>query len=161
MHTIEDLISQKKFRDEYQKGLITLLYLVNQINDFQTNIFKPFNITRQQYNVLRILRGQYPNPINVAVIKDRMVDKNSDVSRIIARLDKAGYITTVSSKRDKRALDILINNNGFKLLNSLEADVNKIDKLLTALDDKEIVILNNQLTKILYKISKDKKVIES
>lgn len=161
MHTIEDLISQKKFRDDYQKGLITLLYLVNQLNDFQATIFKPHDITRQQYNVLRILRGQYPTPISVAIIKDRMIDKNSDVSRIIARLDKAGFITTVASKKDKRALDILINNKGFKLLNSLEDEVNKIDQILKVLDENEIVDLNDKLTKILHKINQDKKVLEA
>ncbi|MEI6311298.1 MAG: MarR family transcriptional regulator [Bacteroidota bacterium] len=149
MQTIEEIISQKKFKDEYQKGLISLMYLVNQIKDLQATIFKPYNITLQQYNVLRILRGQFPNPINIAVIKERMLYKNSDVSRIIARLIKTELISTIKSKSDKRALDIVISNKGFKLLNQVDLVIGEVEIPFKVLDSDEIKALNHSLIKII------------
>lgn len=149
MQTIEEIISQKKFKDDYQKGLISLLYLVNQIKDLQATIFKPYNITLQQYNVLRILRGQFPNPINIAVIKERMLDKNSDVSRIIARLIKIELISTIKSKSDKRALDIVISNKGFKLLNQVDLVIGEVEIPFRVLDSDEIEAFNHNLMKII------------
>lgn len=151
MQTIEEIISQKKFKDDYQKGLISLLYLVNHIKDLQATIFKPYNITLQQYNVLRILRGQFPNPINIAVIKERMLDKNSDVSRIIARLIKTELISTVKSKSDKRALDIIISNKGFKLLNQVDLVIGEVEIPFRVLDSDEIEVFNHSLMKIINK----------
>jgi DNA-binding MarR family transcriptional regulator len=151
MQTIEEIISQKKFKDDYQKGLISLLYLVNQVKDLQVTIFKSFNITLQQYNVLRILRGQFPNPINIAIIKERMLDKNSDVSRIIARLIKTELISTIKSKSDKRALDIIISNKGFKLLNQVDEVIDQVEEPFKTLDAKEIEAFNHSLMKIINK----------
>lgn len=152
MDSIEKLISQKKFKDEYQKGLISLMYAVNQINDKSAVFFKEFQLTRQQYNVLRILRGQFPNPITIANIKSRMIDKNSDVSRIVGRLLKAQLVSILPSAKDKRATDIIISNVGLRLLNKVDEDVNDMHEPLKALNQSEIIQFNAYLNKIINNI---------
>ena len=82
-----------------------------------------------------------------------MLDKNSDVSRIITRLNKTNLITVNVCKKDRRAVDIIINNNGFKVLNTIDEDIEKIEKPLLALDDKEIYHLNGLLEKIIVKLT--------
>jgi DNA-binding MarR family transcriptional regulator len=156
MPGIEDLIKQKKFKNDYQKGMISLLYVVNQINDHQAEFFKPHKLSKQQYNVLLILRGQFPHACNINTIKKRMLDKNSDVSRIVNRLCKTNLITVTICKKDRRAVDIIINNNGIKVLNTIDEDIEKIEKPLMALDDKEINHLNGLLEKIIIKLNKKK-----
>jgi DNA-binding MarR family transcriptional regulator len=85
-----------------------------------------------------------------------MLDKNSDVSRIVNRLCKTNLITVTICKKDRRAVDIIINNNGIKVLNTIDEDIEKIEKPLMALDDKEINHLNGLLEKIIIKLNKKK-----
>ena len=92
MGTIEDIIKQKKFTDEYQKALIGVSSLASMLEYTQLKFFKQFEITPQQYNVLRILRGQYPKPAMVSLVKERMIDQNSDASRIVERLRKGYFV---------------------------------------------------------------------
>ncbi|HRG90614.1 MAG TPA: helix-turn-helix domain-containing protein, partial [Chitinophagales bacterium] len=92
MPSIEELIKQTKFRDEKHKAIISILYTANLLNNFHEDYFKQFDLTSQQYNALRILRGQHPNPATVNLIRERMMDKMSDASRIVERLRKAGFV---------------------------------------------------------------------
>ena len=84
--SIETDIKQKKFRSPYQRLGLNLVYTSNWIQYQQMEIFREFDITSQQFNVLRILRGQFPNPIKVSDIAERMLDKNSNTSRLIDKL---------------------------------------------------------------------------
>lgn len=149
MKTIESIIHQKKFKDEYVKALIGTLYYSNLINNYHTFIFKKFKITRQQYNVLRILRGQYPNQINIKGIKERMIDKNSDASRLVVRLAKMKLIKIIESKTDKRAMDIIIANDGFKLLNQIDEFPYQTEAPFKALNEDEIKTFNTLISKLI------------
>ena len=85
---LEKAIRQKGFQNEYQKAIINIIYTHNYLIGKMNPVFKQYGITRQQYNVLRILRGQHPDPATINLIKERMLDKMSDASRIAERLKK-------------------------------------------------------------------------
>jgi DNA-binding MarR family transcriptional regulator len=114
------------------------------MNDY----FKEHDITRQQYNVLRILRGQYPKPASINLLKERMLDKMSDTSRIVKRLEKKKLVKREESDADRRAVEITITKSGLKLLEDTDNTVSGFSHLLDNLTDKEAVQLNTLLDKI-------------
>ena len=123
MPTLEHLIKQPKFRSEQHKAAIGILYANNLINNHYEQIFKKFDLTLQQFNALRILRGQYPKPCTINLIRERMLDRMSDASRIIERVRKAGLAERVTSQKDRRAVDVIITQKGLDLL----AQIDKLD----------------------------------
>jgi DNA-binding MarR family transcriptional regulator len=125
MPSIESLIKQTKFRDEKHKAVVSVMYTANLLNSFHENYFKKYSLTTQQYNALRILRGQYPKPATVNLIRERMMDKMSDASRIVERLRKAGFVERVVSKHDRRAVDVVITEKGLDVL----AQIEKLDEI--------------------------------
>src|SRR4051812_7183464 len=116
MPTIEQLIKQPKFHDEKHKAVISLTYSSGLLDNFWQEFFGKFNLTSQQYNVLRILRGQYPKPASVNLIRDRMMDKMSDVSRLVERLRKGDFVERTVRKEDRRAVDVMITQKGLDVL---------------------------------------------
>ena len=149
MPSIEELIKQTKFRDEKHKAIISILYTANLLNNFHEDYFKQFDLTSQQYNALRILRGQHPNPATVNLIRERMMDKMSDASRIVERLRKAGFVERVVSKKDRRAVDVLITQKGLDVLALIDARDEKTDKPTLHLSQEEAAELNRLLGKVL------------
>ena len=145
---LEKEIQTNGFRNERHKGILnifyTYYYLVNQVNDG----LKPFDVTRQQYNVLRILRGQYPNQVAIYTIRERMLDKMSDASRIVERLRLKGLVIRESAKKDKRASAVTITEQGLNLLELMEPKMEQMDFMMTNLNEKEIRHLNALLDKI-------------
>jgi DNA-binding MarR family transcriptional regulator len=141
-------IHQREFRSEYQKAMINIMYTHNQLIGNMSDIFKGYDITRQQYNVLRILRGQFPGHASVNVIKDRMLDKMSDTSRIVERLRIKGLITRADCLSDKRSVEIRITNAGLELLDKMERPVEELESLLHNLTYEETRQLNHLLDKI-------------
>ncbi len=139
---------QSRFRNVRQKALVNLHYTQLAI-DYRTGmIFKEYDISGQQYNVLRILRGQYPKAASIGLIKERMLDKGSDVSRIIDRLVKKSLVSRKECKADRRQKDVLISKKGLSLLESMEEKNEDLDGLLGALSDDEAEILNGLLDKL-------------
>ena len=149
MGTVEDIIQQKKFTDDYHRAMVGVSYLYNVIDYIQQQLFKNYDITPQQFNALRILRGQYPKPAMVGLIKERMIDRNSDASRIVERLRKANFVERVTCENDRRAVDVVITEKGLALLKKLDPIVNTINDPLKTLDATEIAELNAMLDKIL------------
>lgn len=144
---IEEEIKQKKFKSPHQKAVLNLLYTANWIQNKQRELFEPYGITNQQYNILRILRGQHPNSISGAEIKSRMLDKNSDVSRLLDRLIGKGLVAKTPCPQDKRASNVSISNGGLDLLQKLDEDINSMDKQLIALSREEAIQLSALLDK--------------
>ena len=145
---IEDEIKQREFRNIYQKAAINLIFTTNWLHDKQRTFFDKYDITQKQYNVLRILRGQHPTTISTAEIRLRMLDKSSDTSRIVDRLDIQGLITKKVCPTDKRLVDVGISVKGLKLLETIESGVNEIDNILSVLSIKEATELSKLLDKI-------------
>lgn len=145
--TIEEEIKQTKFKSQQQKAVLNLLFTANYIQNKQRELFEPFGITGQQYNILRILRGQHPNTISAVEIKSRMLDKNSDVSRLLDRLIAKSLIQKSQCPNDKRASEIIITESGLTLLKELDSAIHNIEKKLLMLSAEESDKLNELLNK--------------
>ena len=143
---IEDEIKQQKFKTPLQKAVLNLLYTTSWMQGKQKDIFKTFGITLQQFNILRILRGQHPNSTSATEIKSRMLDKNSDVSRLLDRLLAKKVITKRVSSNDKRAADVNLTEEGLELLKAIDKKQHQIDSVLLLSDD-EAVLLSDLLDK--------------
>ncbi|RAI99761.1 DNA-binding MarR family transcriptional regulator [Chitinophaga skermanii] len=150
MSNLEKLIATKSFSNEYHKGMVSLIYVGNWMIARHQQFFKQFDITMQQYNILRILRGQHPKVASINTLKERMLDKMSDVSRLVQRLRKAGLIDTKSCDLDRRAVDVRITEKGLELLKVIDEDLQKLEvNLSNNLTEKEVSQLNKLLDKIL------------
>jgi DNA-binding MarR family transcriptional regulator len=145
---LETEITQYNFRNVYHKAAVNLIYTFNWLYGLQSEIFKPFNITTQQLNILRILRGQYPKPATIKLLKERMLDKMSDASRIVEKLRIKGLVERQICIRDRRTVDVLISANGLNLLSKLDEKNKELDKILSHLSDEELKALNRLLDKL-------------
>lgn len=145
--SLEKDINQRKFRNEYQKGIINLIYTYNWMNEKMRAVFDKEDITAQQYNILRILRGA-GNPISTLQIRERMLDKMSDTSRIVDRLVIKGLAKKSICKDDKRLVDVSIISKGIKLLEKIDLHDNDMDAIMGNLSETEAKSLNKLLDKI-------------
>lgn len=145
---IEEEIKQTKFRNPFQKASINLIYTANWLQNQQKDFFKQFDITGQQFNILRILKGQHPRSISVTEIKARMLDRNSDVSRLLDRLALKSLISRKSCSYDKRSLDVFITPQGIELLEKIDLQASQLDRSLTKLSSDQATLLSNLLDKI-------------
>ncbi len=145
---IEEEIKQKSFKSEYQKLAVNLLFSHGWLISLQKGLFEKHDITLVQYNILRILRGQHPNPISVNLLKERMLDRMSDTSRLVERLRIKGLLERKSCKQDRRKSDVKITDKGLKLLSTLEPTELKIENTLQTLNIDEAKTLNNLLDKM-------------
>jgi DNA-binding MarR family transcriptional regulator len=144
---IEEEIKQTKFRNVQQKTILNILFTSNWIQNKQKDFFEPYGITGQQYNILRILRGQHPNQISGAEIKNRMLDKNSDVSRLLDRLIGKNLVVKSQCPKDKRASDISISEAGLDLLLKLDEAIDSQESQLMSLSPEEASTLSSLLDK--------------
>jgi DNA-binding MarR family transcriptional regulator len=144
---IEEEIKQPKFRNAHHKVAVNLLYTASWLETHNKNFFKRFGITNQQFNILRILRGQHPNKISGAEIKDRMLDKNSDVSRLLDRLIAKKFILKNQCPNDKRAADVMITDSGLELLKKIDAEMDDTDLSVFNLTKTEAAQLSDLLDK--------------
>lgn len=145
--SIEKDISQPKFRNEYQKGVINLIYTYNWLNEKMKALFDKEKITAQQFNILRILRGA-GKPISTLQIRQRMLDKMSDTSRIVDRLIVKGLVKKSVCPVDKRLVDVSITEKGSKLLEKMDMYEPEMDAVLGNLSTAETKTLNTLLDKI-------------
>jgi len=139
---------QSKFRNEKHKALVNLQFTQLAIANKLGEVFKKHNISLQQFNVLRILRGQYPNSASIGLIKERMLDKNSDVSRIIDRLKRKKLVARRECKLDRRQKDVTISEGGLKLLETLDSDVVNMEKVIESISEENAIKLNSILDEI-------------
>lgn len=146
--TIEEEIQSTKFRNVHHKAALNILFTANWIHYHNMNVFKKYDITGQQYNALRILRGQHPEPCTILMIKERMLDKVSDVSRIVERLRQAGYVERVLCESDRRAVDVKISKKGLDLLKRMEKEEESMDGVMKNLSNGEAKQLNQLLDKL-------------
>jgi len=149
MNGISKAINQKMFRSEYHKSIISLVYVFNIIKNNQYSIFKKHNITEQQFNILRILRGSNPNTCSVGLLQERMIDKMSDASRLVERLVKAGLASSCKNKVDGRALDVLITEKGLEVLAEIDKHEAEFNSVINCLSEEETIKLNSYLDKII------------
>ncbi len=150
MKTIEEEIKQKEFINLFIKTDVNLLFTSSWLQNEFNRFFKKFGITRQQFNVLRILRGQHPNVTSLGQITERMVERMSNATRLVEKLQQKGLVTREVNPQNRRQLDIRITEKGLTL-------ILKIDKVLIAdnspnryklVSPEELKLLNDILNRI-------------
>ena len=144
---IEKDIQQTNFRNEFQKMSINIIYTANWLNEKMGQILSTEDITQQQYNILRILRGS-ECPLSTLKIRERMLDKMSDTSRIVDRLIVKGLVEKTACLKDKRLVDITVTKKGLQLLEKLDALNEQIDSILNGVSEKEAHTINQILDKL-------------
>ena len=141
---IEKDIKQQLFRNEYQKATVNLIFTSNWLTERIKVFLDIEDITSQQFNILRILRGS-KKPMSTLVIRERMLDKMSDTSRIVERLQKKGLVDKKISEIDKRKVDVEISKRGITLLEKLDRKNNELDNILSNLSNDQAKTLNSLL----------------
>lgn len=144
---IEKDIQQTNFRNEFQKMSINIIYTANWLNEKMGQILATEDITQQQYNILRILRGS-ECPLSTLKIRERMLDKMSDTSRIVDRLIVKGLVEKTACIKDKRLVDITVSKKGLQLLEKLDSLNEHIDSILKGVSEKEAQAINQILDKL-------------
>jgi DNA-binding MarR family transcriptional regulator len=146
--SIEKDIKQNHFKSPYSKAVVNIVYTNSWLTSLQMEIFKPFDLTLQQYNVLRILRGHYPKPITVIAIIERMLDKMSNASRLVDKLLAKELVERRVCPDDRRAVDVLITQKGLDLLEEIDILQHKWEEHLHGLTESEALLLSNLLDKL-------------
>ncbi len=118
---LEDEIHQRKgFQDQWEKLVLNIIFTGNWINDYQHHQLKQYDLTPEQYNILRILRGQHPEPASVNLLKARMLNKMSNASRLVEKLRQKGFAKRDECQRDRRQVEVCITEEGLELLKTIE-----------------------------------------
>ncbi len=118
---IEDEIKQKKFSSEYQKAHINITFTASWLNTQMNTLFKPYGISSQQFNILRILRGQHPHPAPLKLLTERMIDKMSNTSRLVEKLYQKKLVERNTCPKNRRQVDIVLTPKGRQLLEEVSA----------------------------------------
>ncbi len=145
---LEKEIQQLRFKNEYQKLFLNIIYTSNWLNLRQIQLLKPYGLSPQQYNILRILRGQYPHAATVSLLTDRMLDKSSNASRLVEKLRLKNLVEREECPEDRRAVNVKITDKGLQVLTSLDTVIEKEEKLFQELPEAEAQKFNQILDKL-------------
>ncbi len=150
---LEKLIKMNSpFVNQQYKGVVGIMVLNNLIlQDLERHLAK-YKLTYQQFNILRILKGQYPNGIQLSVIKERMLHKQSDVSRLVDRLVAIGYVEKKEDELNKRKLHIRLTLEGLELVNSIDVGEDSFKSLLHHIPENDILKFNEIISTIIGRI---------
>lgn len=144
--SIEEEIKQKAFSSNLQRAIVNIIFTASWLEGFHAQSFKPFGITLQQFNILRILRGIHPDTATIRELTNKMVDKNSNASRLVDKLEAKGLVSRVVREEDRRKVDVSITKKGLDLVNQVS---NELDKRylqnLKGLTEEELISLSQLL----------------
>ena len=145
---LEEAIKSNKFRNEVHKAGLNILYTAWWLKTMMSKELKEYGLTHEQYNVLRILKGKHPEQICVREIACRMIEKNSNVPRIIDRLEMKKLVKRTSSDSDKRETVIILTQAGINILQHSTERINKLMDKTMVIDEKKAAVLNSLLEEI-------------
>ncbi len=145
---LEKEIRQEKFRDEYQKLVLNIMFTANWLNLKQIQVLKPHGISPQQYNILRILRGQHPKEVTVSLLTERMLDKNSNASRLVEKLRVKELVERQECPADRRAVNVRITDRGLDLLKQLDSIIDQTGNIFHKVSEAEARMLNGFLDRL-------------
>ncbi len=149
MATIEQEISQKKpFTNETEKLIVNLMFTSHWLEAQEREFLKKYKISLVQYNILRILKGQYPNCISILEIRQRTIDRNSDISRLVEKLRKQGYVKRIESETDRRLVDVSITEEGLKFLEKIRKKRSKEPSIFAHIPQEDLKKMNDYLDKL-------------
>lgn len=146
--SIKEEIQQKQFRNVHQMVQLNIVFTSGWLQNKHLNILKPYGLSHQQYNVLRILKGSYPETLNLGQVKAKMLDRMSDTSRIVDRLVKSGLVSRSIDSKDRRIAKIKITDKGIKLLKEMAKEELNLDNLAGHLSEDEAFHLSELLDKL-------------
>lgn len=146
---IEDAIQQKQFKNDFLKADINIMYTASWLALIKRQLLADFDISWQQFNILRILKGQFPNPSPLKNLSDRMIDRTSNTSRLVDKLVDKGFVERQLCSNDRRKLDIVITAKGMELLEEVSPVMEEgLTGILGNLSKEEAGLLNQLLDKI-------------
>lgn len=145
---INEIIRQKQFRDEQERAWINLVYTFNHLTDRINKVFRQFDITNQQYNVLRILRGRKDQVSCCSDVKEVMLDKNPDLTRLCDRLVVKGLIKREPNEFNRREVGLSITADGLALLEKIQPEMEKHNRFLYNLTEEEATRLSLLIDKL-------------
>lgn len=144
---LEEKVKQAKFNNEQQKAVLNIIFTGTWLNNMNQAMLKPFGISPEQYNVLRILRGQYPKPITLGLIQERMLDKMSNATRLVEKLKQKGLLDRKECAYNRRQVDIIITEKGLDLLAATQPSMDDMSQFKNAISPEEAKLLNRLLDK--------------
>ena len=146
---IEEAIKQGRFGSNFHKAVVNLIYTSNWLRDAHTDLFRKYGILSQHFNALRIIKGRHPKPVSAGEIKEVLLDKASDVTRLLDKLVKQGYVKRQLCEYNRRKMDITLTPTGLQLLEELESPLTAFyEELATRLSAEEALLLSDLLDKI-------------
>lgn len=145
---IQEAIKQSKFKDERHKLVLNILYTSNWMQVKHSRALRPYKITVEQYNILRILRGQHPNPSTINLLIDRMLNKMSNASRLVEKLRQKGLVVRSTNESDRRACDVLITEKGLALLKEMDVVEQVWINEFQHIAEQDAILANNVLDKM-------------
>jgi DNA-binding MarR family transcriptional regulator len=146
MATIEEEIKQKSFNNQYLKAHVNILFTASWLTYYTEPVFRSHRLTLQQYNLLRILRGSSPNPVSIKELMSRMIDKTSNASRLVDKLEQKGFVTRTTAEDDKRRVDISLTREGLQVVNMASVEVEaKVENIFNRLTPEQVSMLNKIL----------------
>ncbi len=146
--TLEQSIQQTSFRSEFQKVAINVFYTASWLSNKHRDLFKRFDITTQQFNILRILRGQKGKPLSVNALIERMIEPNSNASRLVDKLVEKKFVERVICPNDRRQVEVRILEEGLSFLKQLDPHIEALDGQFANLSLEEAQLLNHLLDKL-------------
>lgn len=148
MVEINKAIKQTQFRDNFFKAYINLIYTSNYFRDAFNSVFQKYGITGQHYNVLRIIRGTHPESITPGKIKEVMLDKGADLTRLLDKLERFGWINRKICNENRRLVLIGITHEGQQTIDAIDQEISLLANDLKCLEDKEYGIISDWLDKM-------------
>lgn len=149
MSTIEEAIQQSRFQSANHRAQVNILYTAAWLNQQTMHALKPFGLSLQQFNILRILRGRGSEPSTVKLLTERMLDKMSNASRLVDKLKDKGYVVRQECPTDRRRVDILITEAGLDVIARASAAVDQVRQdTFRGLTDEEAATLSTLLDKL-------------
>ena len=147
MRIEEEIKQTKPFANPQTKAVVNLNFTASWLSGAQSEMLKPYGISIQQYNILRILKGMHPKPATVKVLIERMIDKNSNASRLVDKLLKKNLLERNTCPRDRRRVDVMITEAGLNLVNEITRNMKK-NKIFKSLTNEEAILLSDLLDKL-------------
>lgn len=139
----------EKFKSEFQRAMLNIMFTAYWLEDQSAEVFKSYGISMQQYNVLRILRGQKGKPANLFLIQDRMIHKMSNATRLVEKLRLKGYVKRVTCEENRRKVEITITDKGLHMLDEIEPKIRKSEAdTFSSLTEKDAIQLGRLLDKL-------------
>jgi len=146
--SLEQDLKQEKFTNEYEKMAVNILFTGSWLASLNSSRLKPFGVTPEQYNVLRILRGSHPKPMMLADITCRMIDRNSNATRLVEKLRQKGLVNREICETNRRQVDISITDSGLEVLKKIDESRDAWLENLKTVSMGEAQDLNTKLDKL-------------